>query len=394
MAASTLKLAHRILKSKSNVSHHSISDGAISCTLEHFSTIIAMSSISYDQVLPWDAIDLLGMINPDINGWSCMGSTRTPALHGRRCRNKILQANISDAKRILAALPSTANDTRALEHRLGKLASLTLCKHPHLRQPGQHTQLIDRWMETIRPAQSSDLMPFPQTPNQSVRQDVQQGQTNQPRHSSELSHQLVAPAFDSCTICLDPVGTNGGGKTLSCSHTYCRGCITRWWSESSSCPLCRDDGSDRVVDPIQPSPQAREREEDEAQRASITSQSSTSPGLVVRASEQAQGLPSVFQQASLVEDRADGETSVTQQVSDVATGVSVAIESSSNRTIPTDCGICLEENGENGGPETLRCSHTFCRNCISQWLLHSSRCPYRCEIDQSAEANIGAPSSQ
>jgi hypothetical protein len=63
------------------------------------------------------------------------------------------------------------------------------------------------------------------------------------------------------------------------------------------------------------------------------------------------------------------------------------IRSSSSRRVPIDCGICLEDNGENGGLETLHCLHTFCTNCISQWLRRNSRCPYRCELDQSVETN-------
>jgi hypothetical protein len=350
-----------------------------------------MSSVSFAQPPPWDAVDLLEMINPDVSDWVCVGHTTMPRLNGRRCRNRIRQENIAEAKRILTALPRIANDVRALEHRLGKLASLTLCKHPHLRDPGQHARAIARWMEAIRLTHGSHQVPLPPTPDQSTRQDLQQRQTNQLRQSSEPSHQAVASALDHCTVCLDHVGTNGGRKTLLCDHTFCRGCIDRWQSESRSCPLCRDNGSERTADTVQPLSQATEGEEEneqlqEVQQRTTLPRISRSLDLVAQPSEEVRGLPSVQQQASSVELRADHESSGSQVSHRIAV-VSGNTESLSSRRVPIDCGICLEDNGGYGGLETLRCSHTFCRDCISQWLRHIPRCPYRCELDRSAETN-------
>jgi hypothetical protein len=354
-------------------------------------TIIAMSSVSFAQTPPWDAVDLLKMINPDVDKLVCVGYTITPRLHGRRCRNRIREENIAEAKRILTALPRIANDVRALEHRLGKLASLTLCRQTHLRDPGQHAQAIARWMEAIRLAQSSHQVPLPRTPDQSTRQDLQQRQTNQLCQSSEPSRQTVASALDHCTVCLDHVGTNGGRKTLPCDHTFCRGCIDRWQSESRSCPLCRDNGNERATDTIQPLSQTTGREEDneqlqEVQQRTTLSRVSRSLDVVAQPSEEVRGLPSVQQQISSVELRADHESSGSQ-VSHRAAVVSGNTENFSSRRVPIDCGICLEDNGEYGGLKTLRCSHTFCRDCISQWLRHNSRCPYRCGLDRSAETD-------
>jgi hypothetical protein len=350
-----------------------------------------MSSVSFAQPPPWDAVDILKMINPDVDKWVCVGYTTSPRLNGRRCRNRIREENIAEAKRILTALPRIADDVRALEHRLGKLASLTLCRHPHLRDPGQHARAIARWMEAIHLAQNSHQISLSRTPDQSTRQDLQQRQTNQLRQSSEPSHQTVTSALDDCTVCLDHVGTNGGRKTLPCDHTFCRGCIDRWQSESRSCPLCRDNGSERAADTVQPLSQATGREEDnehlqEVQQPTTLSRISRSLDLVAQPSEEVRGLPSVQQQASPVHLRADHESSGSQ-VSHRAAVVSGNTESFPGRRVPVDCGICLEDNGEYGGLETLRCSHTFCRDCISQWLRRNSRCPYRCELDRSAETN-------
>jgi hypothetical protein len=242
-----------------------------------------------------------------------------------------------------------------------------------------------------RTARSSDQISLSRTPDQSTRQDLQQRQTNQLRQSSEPSHQTVTSALDDCTVCLDHVGTNGGRKTLPCDHTFCRGCIDRWQSESRSCPLCRDNGSERAADTVQPLSQATGREEDnehlqEVQQPTTLSRISRSLDLVAQPSEEVRGLPSVQQQASPVHLRADHESSGSQ-VSHRAAVVSGNTESFPGRRVPVDCGICLEDNGEYGGLETLRCSHTFCRDCISQWLRRNSRCPYRCELDRSAETN-------
>jgi hypothetical protein len=344
-----------------------------------------MSSVSFAQPPPWDAVDLLKMINPDVNKWVCVGYTTTPRLYGRRCRNRIREENIAEAKRILTALPRIANDVRALEHRLGKLASLTICKQSHQRDPGQHARAIARWMEAIRLAHGSHQVSLPRTPDQSTRQDLQQRQTNQLRQSSEPSHQTVASALDHCTVCLDHVGTNGG------RNTFCRGCIDRWQSESRSCPLCRDNGNERAADTVQSLSQATGEEEDneqlqEVQQRTTLPRISRSLDLVAQPSEEVRGLPSVQQQASSVDLRADHESSGSQ-VSHRAAVVSASTESLSSRRVPIDCDICLEDNGKYGGLETLRCSHTFCRDCITQWLRRSPQCPYRCELDRSADTN-------
>ena len=42
---------------------------------------------------------------------------------------------------------------------------------------------------------------------------------------------------------------------------------------------------------------------------------------------------------------------------------------------PLHCGVCTEWYNETlRAPLVLRCGHTFCRSCVSQWL----KCPYLC----------------
>merc|ERR1712216_381992 len=39
-----------------------------------------------------------------------------------------------------------------------------------------------------------------------------------------------------------------------------------------------------------------------------------------------------------------------------------------------ECAICLDHVGENGRQTQLPCGHTFCANCIEQWLQRQLRC--------------------
>ena len=49
---------------------------------------------------------------------------------------------------------------------------------------------------------------------------------NRPSHSCE-----------NCSICLEKL--NGNIKTLSCKHKFHTSCITRWYRNNKTCPICR-----------------------------------------------------------------------------------------------------------------------------------------------------------
>ena len=42
-----------------------------------------------------------------------------------------------------------------------------------------------------------------------------------------------------CSICYEDITPATGHSTLSCNHTFHIGCMARWISESSTCPMCR-----------------------------------------------------------------------------------------------------------------------------------------------------------
>jgi len=42
-----------------------------------------------------------------------------------------------------------------------------------------------------------------------------------------------------CYICLDKCKEGKDSCQLSCSHAFCRECLTNWLKEHDSCPVCR-----------------------------------------------------------------------------------------------------------------------------------------------------------
>lgn len=330
-----------------------------------------MTTASSSQPAAWDAVDILSMIDPDVGELRCVGNASS---EHRRCRNIISQPDIREATQILTTLPSIANDNSTLQRQLANLASRTLCKGLHRKKPTQHIEVIARWTKDIERAYRLHQSPLPIPGDQHTIQRTRQQQPNPTLRRPGQSRQAVPAASDSCTICLDHVGANGGCKILSCRHAFCRGCIDRWWNESHSCPICRDNGSGRGADAAQsPSLPAERRQdaeyvEERFQRDSA-SQTIASLSSAREPPEQAR------------------ETSARLHTLGRSTDAVPATRNSLGPQIPEDCGICLEATGQNGSPETLQCSHTFCSRCISQWLRQSSRCPYRCELGRRPQAD-------
>jgi hypothetical protein len=354
-----------------------------------FSPSVNMTTASPSQPASWDAFDILNMINPDVGELRCVGDA---ASQNRRCQTSISQPDICEAKRILATLPSIANDNSALLRQLARLASRTLCKRLHRKSHTQHSKVIARWTKDIEQARTLHQSSLPSSGDQPTTQRTRQQQSNPTLHPSGPSRQAVPAASDSCTICLDHVGTNGGCKTLSCRHAFCRGCIDRWLNESRSCPVCRDDGSERRANVASPLLHPAERQQDaehmeERSRRNSTSRTNGSLSPALGPDEHAREPRAEPQQATIREPRADRETSARLHVSGRITNAVPAAETPLDPQIEQDCGICLEAVGQNGSPDTLQCSHTFCSHCISQWLRQSSRCPYRCELGRHSHAD-------
>ena len=44
---------------------------------------------------------------------------------------------------------------------------------------------------------------------------------------------------DECTICLDVIQLGKEMLRLDCRHYFCKKCISKWFDQNSSCPLCR-----------------------------------------------------------------------------------------------------------------------------------------------------------
>ena len=52
-----------------------------------------------------------------------------------------------------------------------------------------------------------------------------------------------------CAICSDTIEENGHSLE-GCGHTFHTGCIVMWFRQASSCPMCRDAGTDNLIDGI------------------------------------------------------------------------------------------------------------------------------------------------
>ena len=48
-----------------------------------------------------------------------------------------------------------------------------------------------------------------------------------------------------CSICCDTIEASAGHVTLACQHHYHLGCIARWLLKSETCPMCRQETSDK-----------------------------------------------------------------------------------------------------------------------------------------------------
>ena len=370
------------------IAHRRLPLGRCPARTHRFSPSVNMTTASSSQAASWDAFDVLNMIDPAVGELRCVGDATS---RHRRCRTPISQPDICEATRILATLPSIADDNSALLRQLAELASRTLCKRLHRKSHTQHSEVIARWTKDIEQARALHQSSLPSSGDQSTIQRTRQQESNPTLHSSGPSRQAVPAASDSCTICLDHVGTNGGCKTLSCRHAFCRGCIDRWLNESRRCPVCRDDGSERRADTASPSlysaerqPDAEHVEERSHRNSTFRTNGSLSPALELP--EHAREPRVGPQQATIREPRAVRETSAGLHVSGGNTNAVPVAETPLGPQIEQDCGICLEAVGQNGIPETLQCSHTFCSCCISEWLQRSPRCPYRCELGRHSHA--------
>lgn len=372
-----------------SIAHRKLPLGRCPARTHRFLPSVNMTTASSSQPASWDAFDVLNMIDPAVGELRCVGDATS---RHRRCQTSLSQPDICEATRILAALPSIADDNSALLRQLARLASRTLCKRLHRKSHTRHSEVIARWTKDIEQARALHRSSLPSSGDQSTIQRTRQQQSNPILHSSGSSRQAVPAASDSCTICLDHVGSNGGCKTLSCRHAFCRGCIDRWFNESRSCPVCRDYGSERRADPASPSlypaerqPDAEHVEEHSHRNSTFRTNGSLSPAIELP--EYAREPRVEPQQATIREPRAVRETSAGLHVSGRNTNAVPVAETPLGPQIEQDCGICLEAVGQNGIPETLQCSHTFCSCCISEWLYRSPRCPYRCELGRHSHAD-------
>jgi len=54
-------------------------------------------------------------------------------------------------------------------------------------------------------------------------------------------------AENKCPICFEKITINNSVNT-DCKHLFCSGCFFRWLSTKNTCPLCRNDFFNRIID--------------------------------------------------------------------------------------------------------------------------------------------------
>lgn len=50
---------------------------------------------------------------------------------------------------------------------------------------------------------------------------------------------------EDCPICLNRIKDNF--QISCCKKSYCRGCIDKWYTCNSTCPMCRNDNGNKVI---------------------------------------------------------------------------------------------------------------------------------------------------
>lgn len=334
-------------------------------------------------------IQLLQIVNPDTNGYTCVGQARSykPV---RRCRNPIAASNLAKATQLLQAIPSAAGNASALHDILRSIADLTLCRRWHVKDPSQHDAVISKWKQAIEQGSIVSVRiscPASRTQSQqNLRETDRCGR--QPESTRSPSYRRNV-----CTICLDPVGTNGGRSMLPCKHEFCSECIASWERECIAhrkrehytCPLCRHKTSQSKGDST--GPLRNGGSGDNVGRRSESARDSH-----LESERQNSALRPIEEQSSRIRHgQANRHWTLHDRVSfqeydnnrEQASGTGIRVETpqaSSNEDDGAVCAICLEELGVHGDRHTLNCSHSFCSECIGRWHRQSQRksCPYRC----------------
>lgn len=359
-----------------------------------------MSFLWSNQSQPWITANLLELVNPDTNDWSCVGHAHS---QGRRCRNRIARADVVQAKRLLTVLPSIANDTRVLERELARLASLTLCKRWHVKDPDQYIQVIHDWIASIRCTQGLESIALAQQRDQHIHQIGQREQVGRSRRIVDPARQPTASVpqlnyfvEDAASLALPQTVYQPDLQFEQHRHTIQPHRIqqpirqlfahaleaTYYPQRSVTRPLIPTDRqinqrvryiqSRPVMDPVREPVAATQQVVHTAQNQDSTSRIRTPNSPSLHREQQSDAAQPQHVVTPVREQNAS-----TPEANHQTNQPHHAPEPDRQRTAsaPERCTICLDDVGSNGDRETLRCDHSFCAGCIQRWLTESPSCP-------------------
>ena len=101
----------------------------------------------------WDPSATLQIYNPQYHHYfTCPCDT----LKNKRCTKSATQKNVERAKKLVTQLACVDPTSKHIEPKLREIAALTLCKHPHRKDPGNHDKVVGKWLTKINSVISTD----------------------------------------------------------------------------------------------------------------------------------------------------------------------------------------------------------------------------------------------
>ncbi len=357
-----------------------------------------MSASQSAHMAPYELRNLLQFANPDKNHqFTCVGYAPTK---GRRCRTHIALSNQAAAVIILDALDLRPESRNALLNDCKQLAGLALCRRYHQSQVNQvarlwyhtlsrehdrratttrlddlTTLLSDVAISTPTPPTAAPISPItgPQHPAVTSSAPVVSTDSSLPTPARGPSVTVLSPPRASNSLALDR--THLPLQTVSEESLPTR---APQRSETISPP------PPAMIEAVIPVPHcsiARPTAVDELPRNSTEATASENPGNNAESADDADNQCDICYRTYEDPCRTPcGHVFCRGCISPWVRGHNTCpydrrplhIE----QLVPlgtTECGICLETVED---PHITPCGHTFCGNCISEWVRHGEICPY------------------
>lgn len=289
--------------------------------------------------------NLIRLDNDDTDTFTCVGFAPSKS---RRCQCLIAKANQDIAESIVRSLPGLLGDHAALQCQLRELATRALCVQWHREQA--HKVSRDWYFRIVEELRHRNATP---TPAHNRRQSQALPPAAPPQRTPEsitLSSTLTLTSAISLTT---TDSTQPGISTLDRIMALANEIATATTSPFARAEIEVDQTilSDPVIEPSATDHPA----------SATQTNASTRSDEVTQADSRTAASPGTEARAAPQDARHHEHAHDTLQPPTVT--------SSEDDT----CYICYLPYDD---PHRTPCGHTFCRECISQWLGNNSTCPY------------------